>query len=203
MSSQKLTWQRATMSKCWAKISTSLPLPSSPHWHPNTPETWPSDSIRLGDSLAVNVNDDDEAARGWNGRRTLGTRWGWRRGLGWAPHLGPVTGQEEQPSFSEVRLIMCTVYQNAVVKAKLFKVQRDNERLIENLSRGRGFDRVTRGGWNGKIELRICSVGMAWSWRQFGFRGWCAWERLCHSLVHSKDTQIGYGKKVVGGLYDR
>lgn len=41
-----VTWQRATMSKCWAKMSTSLPLPSSPHWDPNTPDTWLSDPIR-------------------------------------------------------------------------------------------------------------------------------------------------------------
>lgn len=41
------TWQRATTSKCLAKISTSFPFPSSPHWQPSTPETWLSDSIRL------------------------------------------------------------------------------------------------------------------------------------------------------------
>lgn len=30
------TWQRQTMSDCVANISTTLPLPSSPHWAPKT-----------------------------------------------------------------------------------------------------------------------------------------------------------------------
>lgn len=41
------------MWKCCAKMSTSLPLPSSPHWQPRTPETWLSESIRSSDLVAA------------------------------------------------------------------------------------------------------------------------------------------------------
>lgn len=48
------------MSKCLAKMSTSLPLPSSPHWQPNTPETWLSDLIRSKSSPFSSLTPNEE-----------------------------------------------------------------------------------------------------------------------------------------------
>lgn len=81
------------MSKCSARISTSLPLPSSPHWEPNTPETWLSDSIWLGNSLAVTANEDGAApAFVLDSKETTSLlRRRWRVGLKRA-HLGTVIG---------------------------------------------------------------------------------------------------------------
>ena len=47
------TWQRATTSACSARRSTSLPLPSSPHWAPRTTLTRLSALLPFGtDSMA-------------------------------------------------------------------------------------------------------------------------------------------------------
>ena len=83
---KKCTWQRATMSKWWAKMSTSLPLPSSPHWQPNTPDTWLREPIRLVpwvvlDSATLRdaeAETEEQTMRFGRRGRIMGLRWWWR-----------------------------------------------------------------------------------------------------------------------------
>ena len=85
-SGKKCTWQRATMSKWWAKMSTSLPLPSSPHWQPNTPNTWLRDPIQLVPWVVLDlatlrdaeVEAEEQMMRFGRRGRIMGLRWWWR-----------------------------------------------------------------------------------------------------------------------------
>lgn len=55
------TWHRQTTSMSSASISTTLPLPSSPHWAPRTTVSLDSESVRalfLGEPLFISPNLD-------------------------------------------------------------------------------------------------------------------------------------------------
>ena len=93
------TWERATMWKWWAKMSTSLPLPSSPHWQPNTPDTWLNDPIRLASSWAwVTLKEEPELEQtmtfGRRGRVVGLCVWLW-----WAPKKAVLMGFESSAMF--------------------------------------------------------------------------------------------------------
>ena len=88
------TWQRATISKWSAKISTSLPIPSSPHWNPNTSDTWFNDPIRLSDSLATDsttLKEEEAASFKVQTTKLRWWCWKWRLDL-WGVHLEVATG---------------------------------------------------------------------------------------------------------------
>lgn len=52
------------MSKLLARMSTSLPLPSSPHWQPSTAATWLSDPTRSAPATTLSVSLDGDEAEG-------------------------------------------------------------------------------------------------------------------------------------------
>jgi hypothetical protein len=72
---ERETWHRATTSKRCARMSTSFPLPSSPHCVPSTAATWLSDSRR---PLAA-ADDGSSAVAGTTGAALSGRN---RRGAG-------------------------------------------------------------------------------------------------------------------------
>ena len=82
------TWQRATISKCWANISTSFPLPSSPHWQPSTPETWLSAPMRLPEVSAAASLVGGGATGFAEHTTTFRVGRTWRREMGrWVLHI--------------------------------------------------------------------------------------------------------------------
>lgn len=160
------TWQRATMSKCSAKMSTSLPLPSSPHCEPNTPETWLSDAIRLGGPLVLVVDsatlsdaeaDTEEQTTKFGRRGGMGLRWAPKKAL-----RGPMTGLG---STARDERFMAT----AQTRTKRSKGKWENKRTKKRAwgEKARAFERVG-GRWEvirspaGDVIWKDYALGARW-----------------------------------------
>ncbi|OAY81693.1 Adenylosuccinate synthetase, chloroplastic [Ananas comosus] len=146
---RRVTWHRATMSNRSARISTSFPFPSSPHWEPSTAATWLSDPTRSWTSPPRATSAAAAAAaaatRGRHGSLAKPTPPGLgheRRNLGapsrapWGHLLGPWErkGKEEEESrrIAEERLMASGFGGGGLHGSVVSCNQRANEQDAEN-----------------------------------------------------------------------